>query len=145
MNIVKLVGYYILGQSLSIILAKDSSFPEISYKERYHIFTFPLSRFPHENIFADRAARGINIGAFLMLLYILITTVTKNIPIEYSELLSSYGLWIFFVLALEFFFQNLYCFKRTTGVERFGNGLFAGLAIFTALTLFTFFLFSFTG
>jgi len=143
MNIAKPVGFYILGQAFAITVAKNNSFPELSSEGRSRIFTFPLSRFPHENIFADRAARWINIGAVLMLLYILITTVTKNVPIAYSELLYSYDIWIFFVLFLEVFFQDLYCFKRTTGFERFVHGLFAGLAIFVAPILFVLLLFSF--
>lgn len=140
MNIVKLIGLCILGHMLCINMARDYSFPELSYKEQWRIFTFPLSRLTHENIFSDRGACGVNIGAFCAILYIFITTVAR-IPIKYPWLHSLYGLWIFAILAFEMFKQHLYLFKSsTTGVERRCNGFLLGIGLFTSLLCFIMFL-----
>lgn len=140
MNIAKLIGLYILGHIFCIKVARDYSFPELSYREQWRIFTFPLSRLTHENIFSDRGACGVNIGAFFIILYIFITTVTKS-PIKYPRLHSLYGLWIFSILAFEIFRQHLYLFKNsTTGVERLSNGFLLGVGLFASLLFFIMFL-----
>lgn len=141
MNIAKLIGLYILGHILCIQAGIDYAFPEVNAKKQWRLFSIPSSLLTR-NIFSYKAACGVNIGAFFLILYYFATTITGNAPIKYSQLPHLYILWITSILAFETLFKQHLCLFRssTTSIVRYANGFLLGLGLIASLLFFIMFL-----